>query len=149
MTLEAFYALLTGVAGVTAIVGTGDSTRIHYGQRPQQEREPGIVLQLVVENYPGHHMEGPSGVVQGIVRLNCFGREYTEAADLADTVRAAIDGHTGVVSAGASDWKFARIIVQTSGEIPRDIPAGQAGPNVFGVYIDADFMLNPQPYVEA
>lgn len=142
MTLEAFYHLLTEDADVQALV----SGRVHYHQRPQGQTQRAVILQLITETFP-HHMQGGAGCAFGVARLNCLGNSPLVAGELADAVREAIDGFVGDVGVAANPpgFRFARVLVQTSGEIPRDIPAGQAGPNVFGFYLDADFLLNPYP----
>lgn len=132
MTLEAFYKLLAGGAGVTALV----DDRIHYGIKPPKESEASIVLQLITESF-AKHMRGPANATQGLVRLNCFAASPAGAADLADAVRHHIDGYRGAID----PYFFRFVVVQASSEIPRDVPAGEAGPDVFGIYLDASFML--------
>jgi len=132
VTLEGFYHLLTWAAPVTATV----EGRIHYGHKPQGERAPSIVLQLITET-PGIVMNGPAPYRTGIVRLNCFASTLLAAGDLADAVRGAVHGYSGTVNG----FTFGSVIAGGTSEIPRVVPDGQSGPAVFGVLMDCNYVL--------
>lgn len=84
---EAFRALLTGAAGVTAI-----TPRIDWGAARQGGVYPLVVLNTVGgEN--GHTLDGPDGIFDGRVQVDCYGATMGEAVALSRAVHAAVDGH--------------------------------------------------------
>ena len=87
---EALLALLQSSAAVTAIVGG----RINWGAHPQGAPLPGIVL-TVIDDAEGHIYQGPDGLSQGRVQVDCWALTYDEAKACGRAVRAALDGHFG------------------------------------------------------
>ncbi len=76
---EAFRAMLLGTAALSARVGT----RIDWGVRPQGSALPGITLHQV-SGIPQMNFDGPSGWNRGRIQIDCWGRTYKAARDLAD-----------------------------------------------------------------
>lgn len=87
---EALLALLTGSAAVTAIAGT----RINWGAHPQGAPLPGIVL-TVIDDAEGHIYQGPNGLSQGRVQVDCWALTYDQAKLCGRAVRAALDCYSG------------------------------------------------------
>lgn len=88
---EAFRALLTGSAAVTAIVSTA---RINWGAHPQGAALPGIVLNTVADA-EGLTYSGPDGLSQGRVQVDCYAASYAEAKELSRAVRTVLHGYRG------------------------------------------------------
>jgi hypothetical protein len=87
---EAFRALLLASGEVTALAGT----RVNWGAHPQGHALPGIVLN-VVSDAEGHTLQGPDGLSEGRVQVDCYALTYREAKLLARAARAALDGASG------------------------------------------------------
>ncbi len=88
------YFLLTNDAGVTAII----STRIY----PNIALQGAALPHLVYKQLSGPRdevMEGPSGLVESRFEMNCWSDTYSETRDLADAVRALLDGYSGTADA--------------------------------------------------
>lgn len=65
---EAFRALLTGSAAVTALVPAG---RINWGEHLRGADGPYIVLTMI-SDIEGLTMQGPDGLADGRVQVDCY-----------------------------------------------------------------------------
>lgn len=87
---EEFRAFLLGTASVTNICGT----RIDFGEYPQGQDSPLIVLNTISDTN-GHDLKGPDGLQTGRVQVDCYGSTYGAAKLLSRAVKAALDGYLG------------------------------------------------------
>lgn len=92
---EALLALLTGSAGVTALVPAG---RIVWASRVGPTL-PAIVL-WTVSARPDYAMAGANGLVVALVQIDCWGSTYAQAKSTARAVKAALSGHRDGVFQG-------------------------------------------------
>jgi hypothetical protein len=88
---EALRALIVGDDDVTTIV---PSASIRWGERLGN---PAVVLYLITGPKSDQTMEGPSGLLESTVQVNCIGTSPAEAARIQQAVRRRVDGHTGSV----------------------------------------------------
>lgn len=86
-----FRALLTGSTAVTALA---PPARIVFGRLGQGLALPAAVLD-VIDNADGLTQQGPDGLWQGRVQVDCYGGTYAAAKGLADAVAAALNGYRG------------------------------------------------------
>src|SRR4051812_46510481 len=87
---EALVAYLLANAGVAALAGT----RIYWGERPQGDALPAIVLFKVSPNRDVT-LAGPSGLIGPRVQIDCLGGSYALAKTTARAVIAAADAIGG------------------------------------------------------
>lgn len=87
---EGLYSLLTGDAGVSALV----STRVYPLAVPQQVDLPAVAYQRISGPRLLAH-DGPTGLAEARVQVTCHAATYIAAKGLADAVRAAVDGYAG------------------------------------------------------
>lgn len=87
---EAFLALLTSSAAVSAIAGA----RINWGAHPQGQALPGIVL-TVIDDAEGHNYQGSDGLSRGRVQVDCWALTYAQAKLCGRAVRGLLDGYAG------------------------------------------------------
>lgn len=90
MELE-FRALLTGHASVSAIVS---ASQVNWIKHPQSQPFPAIVL-TTTSNTDGLTQQGPDGLWQGRVQVDCYATEYGTARSLADAVVECLSGYRG------------------------------------------------------
>lgn len=83
----ALIARLLGAAGVTALVGQ----RINWSRRVQGEALPAIVLHRI-DGGRDYHTQGPSGLIESRVQVDCWGKSYGSAKAVARQVEAAVSG---------------------------------------------------------
>jgi hypothetical protein len=88
---EAFLALLTGSAAVTALV---PALRINWGAHPQGTGSPYIVLTLV-SDIEGLTYQGPDRLEQGRVQVDVYAPDYPAARIAGRAVKAALHGYRG------------------------------------------------------
>lgn len=80
------YSLLSGNAGVAALVGT----RIYPQVRPQADPLPALVY-TVVDDIPAGSLAGwTSGLSNARVQIDAYAKGYIAAETLADAVRTAL-----------------------------------------------------------
>ena len=72
--------------------GVDPGTLVNWAEQPQGGRRPFIVM-LVVDDAEGLHMNGPDGLFQGRVQLDCYATTYGEAKNLSRAVRAVLHGY--------------------------------------------------------
>lgn len=83
-------SLLLGVPAVAALCGV----RVDWGKRPAQDPYPGICLHLISDR-EGHTLQGPDGLSQGRVQVDCYAETSDGAAALTRAVRDALNGYRG------------------------------------------------------
>jgi hypothetical protein len=106
----ALRALLLGDAAVLAAVTTSGVSRIYPGVLPQGITLPSIVQNLISEG-SGYHMQGDDGLVQARVQLDCWALTQDAAVSLAGLVFDLLSGFHGTVSFG-SDSPQQSIVVR-------------------------------------
>lgn len=88
---EAFRALLTGHAPITAIV---PAARINFGRHPQGAPLPGIVLNVVADGSADYSLDGP-GRYDARVQVDVYAQTYNGAKTLQRAVLARLEGYRG------------------------------------------------------
>lgn len=88
---EAFRALLTGSAAVTAVV---PASRINFGSHPQGAALPGIVLN-VIDDAEQYTYQGPDRLSRGRVQVDCYAHSYAQAKQVSRLVRTLLSGYSG------------------------------------------------------
>lgn len=73
---------------------TVPSTRINWGEQPQDEERPYVVMHLISMN-EGHTMQGPDGLQQSRVQVDCYAPTFGDARSMAAAVKSALDFHRG------------------------------------------------------
>lgn len=84
-----FRALLTSSAEVSALA---PADRIVWGMLGQGKALPAAVLNAVSNNQ-GMTQQGPDGLWQGRVQVDCYGLTYAAAKELADAVIKILNGY--------------------------------------------------------
>ena len=79
----------------STVVGLVGSRIGPFSVRPQAEGLPAITVQKIGGERI-RSLGGRTGLVPATFQVNCMGRTYAEAAELADVVRLAIDATSGV-----------------------------------------------------
>jgi len=74
-----------------------DGTRMYPVVLPQGVTEPSIVYHLV-SGIGDHTMQGPSGLNRPRLQLDAYAQSYDDAVELADLVKEALDGYSGLMS---------------------------------------------------
>jgi hypothetical protein len=88
---EAFRTALLASSGVTALVPAG---RINWGEHPQGAGSPYIHMMVVGDN-EGLTQQGPDGLFQGRVQVDCYAPTYGQAKQVSRAVRAVLHGYRG------------------------------------------------------
>jgi len=94
----ALRALLLADTAISAAVG---GSRIYPVLLPQGQRLPSIVYHRV-SGIGDHHMQGPSGLNQPRIQIDCWAQSQDAAVSLADLVKSKLDGFAGTVLWGSS-----------------------------------------------
>jgi hypothetical protein len=87
---EEFRAALLASSGVIALVGD----RIDFGGNPQGTPYPRIALWTIGDREE-FTLDGPDGVSQGRVQVDCYAETYGKAKLLSRAVRAVMNGYSG------------------------------------------------------
>jgi hypothetical protein len=87
---QEFRSILLASSGVTALVGT----RVNFGTHPQGQPYPALVLN-VISDAEDYHMNGPNGLFQGRVQVDCYGLTYGAAKAASRAVRALLHCYRG------------------------------------------------------
>jgi hypothetical protein len=91
---KAIYGRLSGVAGVTALVGSGTNCRIYPGLAPLEAAAPYVVyMQMACTPEVTH--DGYSGLADVTVQVTCVDDNADDAADLAEQIRIALHCQSG------------------------------------------------------
>lgn len=92
----ALRTFLLADVDISALVG---GTRVYPIQLPQGGTE-GIVQNLISEQ-TDYHMQGPSGLVQARIQVDCWDATADDAVTLANMVKDRLSGHKGVIAYGS------------------------------------------------
>jgi len=101
----AFIGALRADSAVAALVGA----RVHYLLRPQGGALPAVTCQQISGARLYSH-EGPGGLVNGRMQVDCWAETAAGAAALATAVRRAIEGNG--FSAGGETVDSAQLIAE-------------------------------------
>jgi len=126
MIAKAIYSLLINNTSITDLV----SNRIYPMVRNQEADLPAITYQ-VISGVRSYDLDGPNGLVEGRVQVNCFADDPLEAGELAAVVRAALNGHRG----GAAGVHIELMLLDDQGDLPYIDPENEAQ-NVFAKMMD-------------
>jgi hypothetical protein len=111
---EALTAHLLADPALGGLVGP----RIFWGERPQGQPLPAVVL-LVVDGNPDYAMRGATGLKNTRLQVDCWGRSYSEARQVANAASDALHGFLGLrgsVDVQASFLDAERDLSENSGE---------------------------------
>jgi hypothetical protein len=93
--------ILNNTAAITTLVGSGVNARIYYGLRLQTSVMPALLLEPDGTD-PTDQKPDTTGTGEGRSRLDredvlvfCYGKTYTEAYNLAQAVKSALDKKSG------------------------------------------------------
>jgi hypothetical protein len=87
---EAFRTILLNTSAINEVVGN----RISFNSAMQGAALPYIVLH-VIDDQEDHTYQGPDGLSQGRVQVDCYGATYGQAKTLSRSVRGVLDGYRG------------------------------------------------------
>lgn len=95
---KVIYTLLTGDAGVLALVGASPNTRIYPSRLPQNTLMPAIAYQLVsgMEMTPIDAQAGRQ-LVRSRVQVTAMGKNYSDVKTLVEAARIACLYKSGVI----------------------------------------------------
>ena len=88
---QALSAILKSASGVTDLV---PAARINWGEHPQGTGSPYITMMVVGDN-EGLTMQGPDGLSQGRVQIDCYAPTSLLAKQVSRAVRAVLHGYRG------------------------------------------------------
>lgn len=89
---EALIGYLLADSGVTALAQTGSGpVRLYWTQAPQSVAKPYATLTKVtgLRDTP---MDGPSGLQESRIQVDCYGLTFSAAKGLARAIEAALSG---------------------------------------------------------
>ena len=100
---ELIRALLLADSGVSSHV----STRVNFGEHPQGQPFPALVLNTISDNEE-YTLQGPNGVTAARVQVDCYATSYGSAKLLSRAVRSLLSGYQsgalqGVFLVGSRD----------------------------------------------
>lgn len=106
---EDFLDLLTGDAGIVALVGANTGSlagpSIYWHNLPQASKDPNVVLYLISggENYT---MRGPSSLVGRRVQIDVRALSQTKAWEVSRAIKTRLSGFKGVQGSTQFDGIF-------------------------------------------
>ncbi len=101
---QALYSVITGDAGVSAIIGT----RMSPNTAEQGQTMPYVVYRMIAESGRSRGISRDrGGLVEQLWQLDLFGATYGAVKDLADKIRLAID--TTTKTAAGQTWQHASV----------------------------------------
>ena len=100
---EQLRALLLNDGGVSSHV----ANRVNFGTHPQGQPFPAVVL-TTISDIEGYTLQGPNGVSEARVQVDCYAESYGAAKLLSRAVRSLLSGYQngafqGVFLAGSRD----------------------------------------------
>lgn len=100
---EQLRALLLADSGVFSHAAGG----VNFGAHPQGQPFPAVVLNTISDN-EGYTLQGPNGVTNARVQVDCYADSYGAAKHLSRAVRSLLSGYQhgafqGVFLAGTRD----------------------------------------------
>ena len=84
-----FRALLTGAAPIVALVPVA---RINWGEQPQGAGAPYVTLHRI-GGAEGLTMQGPDGLEQSRVQVDCYGNTQAQVEAVARAIVARLNGY--------------------------------------------------------
>lgn len=87
---EDFRSLLMADIAISNLV----SNRVNYTTHPQGQPLPGLVLN-VVSDAEEYTLQGPTGVSQARIQVDCYADTYGAAKLLSRAVRSLLSGYMG------------------------------------------------------
>lgn len=96
MSLAALKEYLAASVNVLNVTSNSRDDGIYPLQAPQGSRVPFIVLDQVSDS-PEYELQGESGLSRLTAQVDCYGKNYAEADDLADKVRNRLSGNGPVL----------------------------------------------------
>ena len=91
---EAFYTFLKGEASITALVGSGDDTRIYPETAPQNITEP-YITHTVISDSDGAHLLGADGLAEIVFQVDSWSRIKENCIAIAEALRNLLNGYQG------------------------------------------------------
>lgn len=103
------HALRALLAADTAVAAIVPIARINWRSHPQGAGLPAIVLRTI-SGVDGAHMQGPNGILEARVQVDCYAMKSEDAAQLGRAVKKALHFHRGgnflgVFHAGTRDGR--------------------------------------------
>lgn len=105
---RALYTYLGGVAGVSALVGSGSDARIYPVVSPEGAAFPRISMVRVGDTHPDTTLAS-SGIVHVRMQVNCWDDDFDGASDLGDAVRNALHGFSGRMGDDSLDVRYVTV----------------------------------------
>lgn len=90
---EAVYAILSE----DGVIGSTVSTRIYPVLAPPGTRAPYVTYQRI-SSVRLHHLHGALGECTSRIQIDFYAKTYSQARDLGDRVRRALDGYQGTAA---------------------------------------------------
>lgn len=87
---KAIRALLKADAAIAAQC----AGRVEFGAQPQGGPLPAVTLN-VVSDISSYTLDGPGGLFEARIQVDCYGDRYEEAKELSRAVLTALSGHRG------------------------------------------------------
>jgi len=86
---ETLVALLLNAQPVSILVGK----RVYWLEREQGSAFPAVVLHRI-SGGRDYHMQGPSGLVQSRIQIDCWALKYSDAMKVSRAVRGVLSGYS-------------------------------------------------------
>lgn len=86
--LDSLKTYLKTKAAITAIVGSGDDSRIYFHDAKEGAALPYIILEIFAGE-SNQWLSGITGIATNRIQIDCFGVSATDAYTLAEAVRVA------------------------------------------------------------
>lgn len=102
---QALYAVLSGAAAVSALVGT----RIEPENSQQSSTLPRIVYERTASEYENTLTGSSSGLCRATYDYDCIASTFSGAKALADAVRSALDRYKGNPTGAGYDETIYRV----------------------------------------
>jgi hypothetical protein len=95
---EALFGYLSGVAGVTSLIGSGTACRLYQLFTEQDPTYPCVVIEQVDDERP-HSFRGNPTIAQKQVTFTCYSQTSpTKAHELADAIYTALMGNEASIT---------------------------------------------------
>jgi hypothetical protein len=114
---EALFSRLSGYAGLTALVGA----RIYPRLLPQNPTYPAVTYDRISAERQSA-MGSDSGLVSGRWQVSSWGKTYTDARDIAEQVRKALQRYRGT----SSGTVIQDIFIESENDLPPELVDGEA-----------------------
>ena len=91
---SALYSYLSGIAGVTSLLGSGSSFRLYPDLAPASVARPYATL-FVVSTNRVRLVTGPGGIAAARVQIDVWAITSLSRSSVSDALRVALDGYRG------------------------------------------------------